>query len=109
MRQYPGFEASFVLPLKIPNLTLQSALIHVPADSMVDLHHWRQCALSEAHHRTQRELIIRSSQRHFVSFAGVLGIIRPQSEVQAQSLQQAARPARMARGSTAYAYGVVAL
>src|ERR1039458_9189720 len=95
-----------ILPQHV-DLTLQSALIHVTQDVVVDLDHRRQRALSEAGHRAQREFAVGRRGGHLVGAALVVPVTQP--ELQLDSLQKRPRAPRMARRAAADADRVLTL
>lgn len=80
------------------------------ADAMVHLHHGRHRALTEAGHCTHCELTVRGGEQKFVGVVAIaVRVLETQPKIQARSLQQIARTARMARRASANADGVLAL
>src|SRR6185369_13152552 len=108
MHRYLECAASLAPSLNCVDLALQRALIHVPANAVIDLHYRRHCALPKARDRPNRELVVRCRLQDFLAVC--FGrFLKPQAEFQPSALEQVARSSRMACRSTTDTNSVVAL
>src|SRR5512133_3890748 len=99
MRRFLRSGALLTLPRQGTQLALQTALVHVAANTMVDLHHRRERALPETGDRADGELPVRSGEYGLVGIA--VGFGGRHAQVETQAVQQVARTARVTRGAAA--------